>query len=74
MNQLDSDLNTLQLWRGVKENLQKKYTKIESAFKAIDVNESGAIEVDDFEKELQNYHQIDDKEYFLLDFLRSQGK
>jgi Ca2+-binding EF-hand superfamily protein len=36
--------------------------KIESAFKAIDVNESGSIELDDLEKELKNYHQIEDKE------------
>ena len=66
MENLKADLAVREIWLSIRNELIKKYQKIEVAFQAIDVNESGYIEIDDLQKELANYHQIDNLEYSIF--------
>lgn len=63
MDNLERQLDALTKWKEIKQRLQSKYQKIDSAFKAMDVNESGGIEIEDFEKELKNYHEVEEQKY-----------
>ncbi|CAK94879.1 unnamed protein product (macronuclear) [Paramecium tetraurelia] len=52
----------LNIWKGIKETLQKKYNDSNTAYYDLDVNNSGEIEIDDLESELKRNHNIQSDE------------
>lgn len=51
-------LELLNIWKDIRDTLQKKYDDINTAYNDLDINNSGEIEIDDLESELKRNHNI----------------